>query len=62
MKPMKQICSKCQEENDRDGQRYCSGCHAEYMRDWRKRQAVQRVETMRAFNGLKDIVDRYVRA
>ncbi len=30
------ICSRCNRENDRPSQRYCSGCHAEYMREWRK--------------------------
>ncbi len=29
-------CSKCGGYNDRDGQRYCRGCHAKYMREHRK--------------------------
>lgn len=28
-------CSKCGKKNDRLPQRYCSLCHAAYMRDWR---------------------------
>lgn len=33
-------CSKCGLDNDRAPQRYCSGCHMVYMRDWRKKQRV----------------------
>jgi len=29
---IKNTCSKCDELNDRPGQRYCKSCHAEYMR------------------------------
>lgn len=29
---VKNTCSKCGENNDRIGQRYCKKCHAEYMR------------------------------
>ena len=29
------ICSACGEINDRPPQRYCSGCHAGYQRQWR---------------------------
>jgi hypothetical protein len=29
------ICSKCGAEHARNG-RYCLGCHAAYMREWRK--------------------------
>lgn len=28
-------CSKCGKKNDRLPQRYCSLCHAAYMREWR---------------------------
>ncbi len=28
-------CSKCGGRNDRAPQRYCSGCHAAYQREWR---------------------------
>lgn len=31
------LCSKCGLTNDRVPQRYCSGCHMVYMRDWRRR-------------------------
>ena len=31
-------CSKCDRKNDRVPQRYCSRCHAIYMRRWRKAQ------------------------
>src|SRR4051812_46777027 len=30
------ICNRCNKENDRQAQRYCRDCHAEYMREWRK--------------------------
>jgi len=26
----------CGQPRDREGQRYCSRCHAAYMRDWRE--------------------------
>lgn len=29
-------CSRCDNINDRAPQRYCSECHAQYQRDWRK--------------------------
>jgi hypothetical protein len=32
------ICSRCGLTNDRPPQRYCSGCHAVYMRAWRASQ------------------------
>lgn len=41
MKPSRHLqpqCSKCGLDNDRAPQRYCSGCHMVYMRDWRKKQ------------------------
>lgn len=28
-------CSKCGKPRDRENQRYCTACHAGYMRDWR---------------------------
>jgi hypothetical protein len=31
------ICGKCGENGCTPGKRYCSPCHAEYMREWRKR-------------------------
>ncbi len=34
-RPMKTTCSKCGNENDRHGQRYCKACHAAYMREHR---------------------------
>ncbi|HXJ57986.1 MAG TPA: hypothetical protein VNU68_15125 [Verrucomicrobiae bacterium] len=30
------ICSACGGEHERLNQRYCSPCHASYMREWRK--------------------------
>lgn len=35
------ICSGCCGERDRPGQRYCSSCHAAYMRGWRVTTKVQ---------------------
>ena len=31
---MNKPCSSCGGARDRPGQRYCSGCHAAYMRRW----------------------------
>jgi hypothetical protein len=31
-------CSRCSKPRDRKGQRYCSICHAAYMREWRAGQ------------------------
>lgn len=33
------LCSKCGLTNDRPPQRYCSGCHAVYMREYRRKVA-----------------------
>lgn len=30
------LCSKCGNAHDREGQRHCRACHAAYMREWRK--------------------------
>jgi RecJ-like exonuclease len=31
----KKLCSRCSQERDRPGQRYCRACHAKYMRETR---------------------------
>jgi hypothetical protein len=28
-------CSRCGKARDREGQRYCRACHADYVREWR---------------------------
>lgn len=38
------LCSKCGAEHDRP-QRYCAGCHAAYMREWRKKRITVTRET-----------------
>lgn len=44
------ICSKCSKSNDRSPQRYCSSCHAAYMREWRAEDdAVEVVKDLLAF-------------
>ena len=35
-------CSSCNAEHDRADQRYCSRCHADYQREWRKTHPNQR--------------------
>lgn len=32
------LCSRCRKPRDRQGQRYCAACHADYMRAWRHRR------------------------
>lgn len=32
-------CIRCHKEPRKPGQRYCKGCHALYMREWRSRYA-----------------------
>lgn len=39
-------CSKCDEPNDRPGQRYCSDCNRIYQRDWRRARAMVPRETV----------------
>ena len=41
-----ETCSKCKIAPHRKGQRYCSECHADYMKDYRaaKKQYVERLE------------------
>ena len=39
------LCSKCDSTNDRAPQRYCSGCHANYQREWRKGRVTVSRET-----------------
>jgi hypothetical protein len=31
------LCIRCHKEPRKTGQRYCKGCHALYMREWRSR-------------------------
>ncbi len=50
------ICSKCGEANDRPPQRYCSACHAGYMRGWRS----TRITVPRETNVSRDQEAEYV--
>lgn len=36
MRPKKKVCAKCGIQPRRPTHRYCNGCHAGYMRRWRK--------------------------
>ena len=40
--PTKGVCSKCGLTNDRAPQRYCSGCHMVYQREWREKEKASR--------------------
>lgn len=37
-KPRKTTCSRCGEPNDREGQAYCTKCHAAESKEYRQRR------------------------
>ena len=53
-KPHKETCSRGECENELKSQRekkqrYCRTCHAEYMREWRKRNSFTLIDMKRCF-------------
>ena len=43
-----QVCTKCGDDHERQGQRYCLSCHAAYMREWRKTHPLTDAQKLRA--------------
>lgn len=41
------FCSKCKKINDRFNQRYCTKCHAAYMREWRKNHQLTKEQQLK---------------
>ncbi len=43
-------CSHCDRPNDRSPQRYCTGCHNTYQKNWAAEQRAQAREYRKLFN------------
>lgn len=42
MKPDPKLCVRCKERPQRPKHRYCKECHAEYMREHRRKEKIKR--------------------
>jgi ribosomal protein L40E len=51
------ICTRCGERPRMKGQRWCRGCHAAHMREWRRGQAekIQRLLAIAGVDSLKSV-------
>jgi len=54
---IERTCTKCGERPRMKGQRWCRGCHAAHMREWRQIQAqkLQRVLALAGIDSLKNV-------
>lgn len=54
------VCSKCAEREARNGQRWCSLCHAEYMQGYRKLISTREVRAAKK-EGQKEMREQIVK-